>query len=688
MQPCRLARLSPDASGFPRRLRLLSGCSPQSGRGFGGSRESRGIDCGHRTPELLAFGDRLTRDLGAGRIEQTASQQHSAVLWRLTDEVTELSLELSLTLCRATEVLQLGVAVTNTGLSPYVVDRLAPSVALPPWAGELLTFSGRWTMEFQAQRQPWQPGAWVSENRRGRTSHDRVPAIFAGTEGFDETTGQVWGLNLGWSGNSRVVAERLSDGRRHLQLGELFYSAEAVLEPGQTLSAPVVYGAYSAAGLGDVSLAFHRFLRSRSHHPGPDRPRPVMLNTWEAVYFDHDLSTLKELASRAAEVGVERFVLDDGWFLGRNDDTSALGDWIVDPDKYPDGLGPLIKHVVGLGMEFGLWFEPEMINPDSELFRAHPEWVLHDDRYPQQLARNQLVLDLANPDAWQHILELIDAILSEYQIGYIKWDMNRDHVQPTHDGRAGSRLQTLAVYELFDELRRRHPSVEFESCSSGGARADFEILARTERIWTSDSNDALDRQSIQRGFSMLFPPEIMGAHIGPPVSHTTGRSHGLGLRAASAFLGHLGIEWNLLTTSPEDRAEIAAFIAHYKQHRALLHSGDWHRLDSPDHSVNTMGVVATDQSEALFVYARVASTLATLQGPIRFNGLDPDRVYRLAIVPLPGPVADRGLWPPRWVEELSAGSEVALSGRVLMTAGLQPPILDPESALILHLKSV
>ncbi len=279
----------------------------------------------------------------------------------------------------------------------------------------------------------------------------------------------------------------------------------------------------------------------------------------------------------------------------------------------------------------------------------------------------------------------MDAVLSDYNIGYIKWDMNRDHLQPTDDGRAGSRRQTLAVYALFDEIRRRHPNLEIESCSSGGARADFEILARSERIWTSDSNDALDRQHIQRGFSMLFPPELMGSHVGPPVSHTTGRHHDLGLRAGSAFLGHLGIEWNLLTTSAEERAELAVLIDRYKQHRRLLHSGDWRRLDGSDPSVNTMGVVSTDRSEALFVYARVASTLESVQGPIRFAGLDPDRVYRVSIVPLPGPSRDRGLHPPRWVSELNAGDKVTLSGRILMEVGLQPPVLDPESAMILHL---
>ncbi len=611
-----------------------------------------------------------------------------SAVWTLDDSIAGLTLLVTATLHVASGVLAVSATMKNVGNGDYTLDRLAQSFQLPAWAQDLMTFTGRWTLEFQTQRHRWGTGTWVSENRRGRTSHDRVPAIFAGTEGFTETQGDVWGIHLGWSGNAAVTAERLSDGRRHIQIGESLLSGEVVLSPGESYAAPTAYGAYSNRGLGDASLCFHRFLRSRPHHPGVDRPRPVMLNTWEAVYFDHDHGTLTELATRAAEVGVERFVLDDGWFVGRNDDTAALGDWIVDPVKYPKGLGPLIDHVTGLGMQFGLWFEPEMVNPDSNLFRNHPEWALQDDRYPQQLGRNQLVLNLANPEAWKYVLEHIDRLLSEYDISYIKWDMNRDLVQPTYGSKAGARAQTIALYKLIDEIRVRYPDLEIESCSSGGARADFEILARTERIWTSDSNDGLDRQSIQRGFSMLFPPEIMGSHIGPPISHTTGRHHDLGIRTASAFLGHLGIEWNLLDASDSERAEIADLIALYKEHRALIHGGDWRRLDHTDPSVNVMGVVAADRGEAVFVYAMVASMLESIPAPIRFAGLDPQRTYRVERLPMPGRSGGPSLAPPDWLADERLADGVTASGSVLMNAGLQPPILDPESAMILRLRSI
>ncbi len=651
------------------------GLVAEVGGGFPGS---PGV-AGHRST-----GDGHAPRFGRAEVSQTTTEERDAVEWRLADPVAELSLVIDVALCRRSDVVEIRATLVNDGSSPYHLDRLLPSIALPPWATELLTLGGRWTLEFQQHRHRWQQGAWVEENRRGRTSHDRNPTLFVGTEGFDEVAGDVWGLHLGWSGNSRIVAERLSDGRRHVQVGELLASGEAIIGPGEALSTPVVYGAYSPAGLGEVSLAFHRHLRLRAVHPGPDRPRPVTLNTWEAVYFDHDLDALRRLASVAAEVGVERFVLDDGWFTGRNDDTAALGDWSVDPVKYPDGLGPLVDHVRSLGMEFGLWVEPEMVNPDSELFRRHPSWALGDHRYTRPLGRNQLVLDLVDDEAWHHVLGSLDRLLDEHDIGYLKWDMNRDLVQPTHGTAASARAQTLAVYWLIDELRRRHPGVEIESCSSGGARIDFGILQRTERVWASDSNDALDRQAIQRGLSLFVPPEVIGAHIGPPVSHTTGRTHDLGLRSASAFLCHLGIEWNLLEAPAAERAELADFVALHKQHRALLHSGHWRRLDQADRSVSVMGVVAPDRAEAVFVVARVSTSPESVPPRIRFAHLDPDRNYRLTNLPLPGRSADRGSMPPRWLTE----PDVVVSGRVLMQHGLQLPVQDPESAVLVHLGTV
>ena len=481
----------------------------------------------------------------------------------------------------------------------------------------------------------------------------------------------MWGVHTAWSGNHTQLADRLPDGRRYLQVGELLHPGELSLGPGESYRTPEVVAVHSDAGLTPATQRFHRHLRRRPSHP--TTPRPVLVNTWEAVYFDHDLEQLKALADRAARIGAERFVLDDGWFGSRRDDTAGLGDWVVSADAHPNGLGPLIDHVTGLGLEFGLWVEPEMVNPDSDLYRAHPEWALVDDGHEPVLARHQLVLDLARPEAFEHVLGQLDALLRDHDIAFLKWDMNRDHIAASGaDGAAGTHAQTLATYWLIDELRRRHPGVEIESCSSGGARIDHEILRRTQRVWTSDCNDALERQTIQRGASMLVPPELMGAHIGPEVSHTTGRRHRLAFRAATAMFGHLGIEWNLLSL---DDAELDAL----GRFRPLLHGGDQVRFDTEPAYV-AHGVYAPDRSEALVSFACVASAISLTPPPFRLPGLDDARRYHVAHVPLPGERSGPNRVRPVWFDE-----GVDTTGARLAQLGLQLPAMHPETAVLLHL---
>ncbi len=617
-------------------------------------------------------------------IDHEVDEQPGSITVTSVEPVVGLRLVTTLQLDAEVGVLDLATTLENTGERRYLLDRLGVAVPLPAVAAEVLSFTGRWCGEYRPRRIDWDAGVWSVENRRGRTSHDHVPVAFAGTAGFGEDHGEVWGVHLAWSGNSEVRGERLTDGRRLFQANELLFTGEVVLEPGESYTSPTLRTAYSARGLNGVSAAFHRAIRSYGNIPGVDRPRAVLLNTWEAVYFNHDLATLTGLADRAAEVGIERFVLDDGWFHGRRSDDAGLGDWWVDADVWPDGLAPLIDHVRGLGLEFGIWVEPEMVNPDSELYRSHPDWVLTDPDYEPVLGRNQLVLNLANPDAYAHIFEHLDRLLADHDVGYVKWDMNRDLVHASHQGRAGVRDQTLAAYRLIDELGAAHPDVEIESCSSGGARADHEILKRTVRLWASDCNDALERQTIDRGYSYLFPPEVVGSHIGPTVSHTTGRRHGLAFRAATAFFGHFGVEWNLLDTPESDRAALAEFIALHKEHRAMLHSGDYRRFDHPDPSAHAHGVIATDQGEAIVSYAQLTSPRAATPEPLRVTGLDPDTRYRVRPLALPDEKLGSHKQLPGWV---TAGS-VELSGRQLMHHGLQLPVLHPESAYLLHLVRV
>jgi len=410
----------------------------------------------------------------------------------------------------------------------------------------------------------------------------------------------------------------------------------------------------------------------------------VTLNVWEAVYFDHDLDRLRRLADAAAAAGVERFVLDDGWFRGRRDDTAGLGDWEVDDRVWPGGLEPLVRHVRDLGMQFGLWVEPEMVNPDSDLYRAHPDWVLATgDRLPV-LARNQLVLDLAHPAAYRHLLGRLDALLAGHDVAYLKWDHNRDLVDAGRagaDGRgpAGVHTQTLAMYRLLDELRGRHPGVEIESCASGGARVDLEILQRTDRVWASDCNDALERQSIQRWTGVFLPPELIGAHIGAPRSHTTGRTQSLSFRAATALFGHQGLEWDLTAASAAELAAVRSWTDFVRQWRDVLHGGAVVRADRADPASWLHGVVAPDRSRALYAFVQLATSALAVPEPARLPGLDPERGYRVAPVHPAGPPEGLQLRPPPW---LAIGA-VQLPGRVLAQVGLPMPVLHPEQALLL-----
>ena len=591
------------------------------------------------------------------------------------DEVAALELNVTLELRHA---LHVHATIRNAGQRRYSLDSLTTTLPLGEQAGELLSFEGRWSREFHQVRSEWLAGSLLVENRRGRTSHECPPMLFAGQRGFDEWGGEVWGVHVAWSGNHTMFAERLPDGRRYVQAGELLHPGEIVLEPGQSYTTPEVIAVHSTSGLTPATQGFHRTVRARPGHPST--PRPVLLNTWEAVYFNHETTKLKALADAAADLGIERFVLDDGWFGSRRDDTKGLGDWWVSDNVYPDGLEPLISHVTGLGMEFGIWVEPEMVNPDSEIFRAHPDWALQTAGYEPVLGRQQLVLDLGNREAFDFIFGFLDALLRDHDVSFVKWDMNRDHVAGSGaDGAAGTNAQTLALYHLIDKLRRGHPTVEFESCASGGARIDHEILKRTERVWTSDCNDALERQMIQRGASMLIPPEVMGAHVGPATAHTTGRTHSLSFRAATALFGHMGVEWNVTKLTDQEHIALRAVIALHKEHRELLHHGDTVRFDT-DPAFNAHGVYAADRSEGIVSFAQLTAAPSQTPPPLRLPGLDADRRYRIAHLAIPFETWGAARVQPSWL----AGG-VVLTGRQLAAHGVQPPTLHPESALLFRL---
>jgi alpha-galactosidase len=568
--------------------------------------------------------------------------------------------------------------ITNTGADGFRLECLLPTFPLPPQATELCDLTGRHLRERSPQRSPFTQGSHTRENRRGRTGLDASLLLFAGTSGFGFESGDVWATHLAWSGNHRLVAERDNTGVSWLGGGELLMPGEARLARGESYSSPWLYGSWGR-GINELSGRFHAYLRARPMHP--DSPRPVTLNTWEAVYFEHDLGRLSALADAGAEVGVERFVLDDGWFGGRRSDRAGLGDWVVSPQAWPGGLEPLISHVTGLGMEFGIWVEPEMVNPDSDLARAHPDWVMTADAHRAPMtARGQQTLNLAIPEAYDHILTQLDALLGDHDISYLKWDHNRDlhEAGDSRTGRPSVHAQTLATYALMDELQQRHPGVEIESCSSGGGRVDLAILERTHRVWASDCIDALERQQIQRWTAALIPWELIGCHVGSGVAHTTGRQHVLDFRAGTAFFGHFGVEWDLSTASQSDRTRLAAWITAHKRFRRLLHTGRVVVSDHPDPALWVHGVVAHDGTEAVYSLAQVATGVASPAGRVRLPGLDPEAVYD--VLPLfPGDdtsAADQSSLP--W---WSPG--IRLKGSVLGSMGVQAPNLLPERLVLL-----
>ena len=604
------------------------------------------------------------------------------------DESTRLGLEYEIDFDARTGVLRIRSTLTNYGATPLdVSDMMTACLPVPDGMTDIIGFTGRWTQEFTQERVARNAATYLRENRSGRTSHFSYPAILLAATDTNESTGDVYGFHLAFSGNHCIRVDSLTDGRGLVSIGALLFPGEVRLAPGETYASPEIVAAYSGQGLSKLSRKFHDHVRTKLLSPEMRaKPRPVHYNTWEAVYFDHDVEKLKELATRAAEIGVERFVLDDGWFGGRRHDRAGLGDWTVSRDVYPDGLGPLVDHVTGLGMEFGLWFEPEMVNPDSDLYRAHPDWVLGLEGVEQIPFRSQLALDISRPEVADYLFHAIDAILRDHDISYIKWDMNRDLSHPgDSSGVPRAFAQVGALYALLDRVRHAHPYVEIESCSSGGARADMGVLAHSDRVWTSDSNDALDRQVIQRGASFFLPLEVLGCHVGPAKCHVTGRRLSMEMRAATALMGHMGLELNLLTERTADLDVLKNAIDLHKKHRALLHNGDVFRLDSAPQLI-TSGVIARDKSEAIYSVAYVASDAKVLPGRFQFTGLDPQRSYRLQLI-----------WPSDWqaikgpsaIETLDLNGEGAIfSGAALVHGGLQLPHAFPETCLLFYVAAV
>ncbi|MEU1590598.1 alpha-galactosidase [Micromonospora sp. NPDC005710] len=633
-------------------------------------------------PGLLATRD--GRPLYPRWTSQVEHEDPASVHVTATDATAGLTLRIHVEL-GAGGLALLHHELINDGAGIVEVEWLEATLPVPKAADHLTAFSGRWTREKAPLTTPMPRGTTTRESRRGRGGHDAPWATLASIGAPRNRIGDVWAVHLGWSADVRHRTDRVTEHATLLGAGELLRRGETRLAPGESYRTPTTYFAWSAAGLDGVADRFHTWARSRPQHPRT--PRPLVLNTWEAVYFQHDPARLEQLARRAADVGVERFVLDDGWFLGRRDDTSGLGDWQVDPAVWPQGLEPLADLVHALGMQFGLWFEPEMVNLDSELARAHPDWLLANPESipsPTGLSfRTQYVLDLAHPDAWEQVRANMSALIGRLGIDFIKWDHNRDLIEAVHDGTPGTHAQTLAAYRLIERLKANHPGLEIESCSSGGARSDLGILQYTDRVWASDSNDPVERQDIQRWTELLLPPELIGAHVGPSPTHSSGRATALSYRMATALQGSAGFEWDILGCAEEEVDAIVAFAGLYKELRELLHTGTVVHPDVLDPALRVRGVVAPDRSEAVFTVCTVSSFEEALVERLRLDGLDPERRYSVRLRDEIG-AARWGWTTPAWVGK----APLVVPGRVLTEVGLQLPTLWPVQALVLHLTAL
>jgi alpha-galactosidase len=568
--------------------------------------------------------------------------------------------------------------VTNTGSAPVMIDDIASlQLPLPATSSRIVSWRGRHNAELAECSEPMPAHRWERIGRRGISGHGGPPGAYVLEGGTGWHSGLAYAVQLAWSGDSALAIERDDEGYWTLAAAASLAPGEVMLASGESYDAPPALLAISTAGRNGAMQQQHAAVRSLLQWPGGAmRPRPVHLNSWEACYFDHDAARIERLARAAASVGIERFVLDDGWFKGRRDDTSALGDWVPDPATYPDGLTPLARAVADMGMEFGLWVEPEMISPDSELARAHPDWALALPGRARPEARSQLVIDMRRAEVRDHLFARLDALLSATPIGYLKWDQNRDHAP------SGGAAQTRGTYDLLARLRAAHPGIEIEGCAGGGGRSDAGLAPFVHRFWTSDNIDAVARVGMQRGFLAFLPPEIMGSHIGASPAHATGRGQSMAFRAAIACTGHLGVELDPDALTEAERGELAGWIAFYKRWRDVLHAGEVDLGESAD------GLVWQAQGSAdekLLFAIRTAPEQDRRPQPLRlpFAGARARwNVSLLAMAEHPEHGLPRAALFDRMMHE-----PVHFTGSWLAHAGLPMPVQKAESVAIFRLEA-
>jgi alpha-galactosidase len=589
----------------------------------------------------------------------------------LEDAPTGLRVSLRTTMFADRAAITRSMTLTNAGDAPLTVRcAMSALVDLPDADWQLVTTSGIWARERHVHDRALVPGRQSVGSLRGASGLEHNPLLVLRRVSTTEAGGEALALSLVYSGNFLAEAEVDPFGTTRLRIGIHPEGFAWRLEPGTSFTTPEAVLAWSGSGLGELSETLHGLFRERlARGPWRDRPRPVVLNNWEATYFDFSHDRLVGIAARAADLGVELFVLDDGWFGRRDLDNSSLGDWVVDRRKLPGGLEALVHDIRALGLKFGLWIEPEMVNPDSDLFRAHPDWAIGVPGRERTESRQQLVLDFSRPEVVDHIATALEAVLSSAPIDYVKWDMNRNITEPWTPSLPADRQgeffhrYMLGVYELYRRLTTRFPDILFESCASGGGRFDPGLLAWAPQAWTSDDTDAVERLRIQWGTSLAYPVSSMAAHVSAVPNHQTGRITPLAMRAAVAMFGVFGYELDPTAMPDAEQAEVRRQIAWYIERRELLQRGRFLRLRSPfegDGNETAWMVVDDDAGHAIVGHYRVLARPMPVRNRLRLRGLDPAASYRVTLwgsdFAEPGPAIERagdelmavgiGIYPP------------------------------------------
>ena len=596
-----------------------------------GLEDSRGLDLRYGGFEILEGRPPLERLPG---IRETDIPLQTLVI-HLADHVTQVTCDLFYVADEENDAIIRSARFENRSGRPVWLDRTA-SLSLDVHHGEpvgLITFTGRHNKERQFTRRRLEQGIVSTGSTRGTSSHQQNPAVILTGPDTTETNGWAVGAMLVYSGSFRADVEMDQLGQARLVMGINPYGFRWKLNPGESFQTPEAVLIRSDEGLEVLSLRFHRLIRQRLIPPRfRNRPRPVLINTWEAAYFNFDRKTILDIARQSADMDIDLLVLDDGWFGSRNSDNAGLGDWEVNEKKLQGSLQSLIEEVNAAGLDFGIWIEPEMVNEDSNLYRTHPGWVLKAPGRGPVRGRNQLVLDMTNPEVVDHLFQVFSKLLTDNHITYVKWDMNRsladrhsDHLPEDRQGEVHHRYM-LGVYDLLDRLTKAFPDVLFEGCSGGGGRFDAGMLYYTPQIWCSDDTDPHERTLIQYGTSFFYPPDTVGSHVSASPNHQTGRRTSLETRAAAAMPGTFGYELDPETLDDLEREEIRGMNQLYRDLQPLIFHGRYYRLTNPGQGMALWEIADDDR---VLVQGLVYETEPNaLRQRVRLRGLDPKAVYR------------------------------------------------------------